>query len=72
MTERWCLIDDDDGHWYVIPAALKEDFKHWVYGGSVYEQPEWVWSVNGHPNNVTFASPEIFGNRIDDDDTVQR
>lgn len=66
MTTRWCLINDDDGHWYVIPAARKEDFEHWVYqsGGA---QPEWVRSVSGHPNNVTFTSPEIFGDQVDDD-----
>lgn len=66
MTTRWCLTNDDDGHWYVIPADRKDDFEHWVYETSVDTlQPSWIWNVNGHPNNVTFTAPEIFGDAVE-------
>lgn len=59
---RYVLNDDDDGHWYVIPADKKDEFEQWSCGGYETEpQPEWAWQVGGHPNNVTFSQPEIFG-----------
>ena len=58
---RYVLNNDDDGHWYILPADKKEEFSNWVYGPEDAEQPEWARSIGGHPNNVTFAEPEIFG-----------
>lgn len=71
MTTRWCLTNDDDGHWYVIPVRRKDEFERWLYGdgGSLdgAPQPPWAWNVNGHPSNVTFSEVEIFGGRITDE-----
>lgn len=62
---RYVLQSDDDGHWYVIPAAKKDLFNEWIGGGyETQPQPEWAWQVGGHPNNVTFSEPEIFGKRV--------
>ena len=63
---RWILQNDDDGHWYVIPADKKDEFQEWSCGGyETQPQPEWASQVGGHPNNVTFSAPEIFGERIE-------
>ncbi len=68
MTTRWRMMSDDDNHWYVIPAERREEFLAWVYGdggaNDGAEQPDWAWSVNGHPSHVTFSQVEIFGGRI--------
>ena len=62
---RYLLQQDDDGHWYVIPADKRDEFDTWLSDGYVTQpQPTWAWQVGGHPNNVTFTEPEIFGERV--------
>lgn len=71
-VQRFCLISDDDGHWYVIPAdKLAEAEAHFeaVYtfwrnppddeDARPADDPEWMERVNGGASLVTFAFPEI-------------
>lgn len=62
---RYLLNNDDDGHWYLIPADRSEEFDGWVYGEDEYApQPDWAYSLGSHPNSVTFESPEHFGEKV--------
>lgn len=29
MSGEFCLVRDDDCHWYVIPVEMKDDFDRW-------------------------------------------
>jgi hypothetical protein len=28
--QEYCVVSDDDGHWYVIPADKTATFVHWI------------------------------------------
>jgi hypothetical protein len=51
------LANDDNGHWYVIPAARESHWDGWVGG------PEWAYgpvpmyaeAVDGSPTRVQFS-----------------
>ncbi len=67
MTNRqkYILDTDDDCHWYYFPAEKAKEFEKWVelQSGEDYENPlygsypEWLHSVGGHPNTLTFENP---------------
>lgn len=61
---RYCLDNDDDGHWYLVPAEAKNAFNAWIYEDA--SEPAGVVRLAGHPNNVTFTVPEEFGQAIGD------
>ncbi len=53
------LIQDDSGHWYLIPADKSDEFEDWVesmgdpmftsYDGSDYDQ----YRMGGGPESIT-------------------
>jgi hypothetical protein len=61
---RWRLVEDEDGHWYVIPADKERDFDFWVEAtqteqedkrlGTDFEQ----YRLPGSPSNITFVDPK--------------
>lgn len=55
VDEYFCLIPDDDGHWYVIPASRKDDWWEWVEDYDNWEAPEWAKAVGGAPSGVLFS-----------------
>lgn len=62
--KRYCLVNDESGHWYVCPAERAEEADDIFCSGDGDEVPNWLHQVNGHPNNVTFSAPEIFGKPV--------
>jgi len=55
MTNRktYLLVDDDDGHWYLIPEEGKTEFDAWLsavydedYDSPLYEKPEFVKEID--------------------------
>jgi hypothetical protein len=57
----FCLAQDTDGHWYVIPADLEDRFKHWLDSADAEcgITPEWAIKVNGSPALVRFPAYSI-------------
>lgn len=64
MTNRqtYLLVNDDNGHWYIIPKEGKIEFDAWlnaVYDGDfdspLYEQPEFVKEIDG-PHSILIHS----------------
>jgi hypothetical protein len=68
--EGYCLIQDDDGHWYVIPKDKQESA--YKYFEAIYkyyddmpededepEQPKWLDEVGGAISNVVFSDYKI-------------
>lgn len=54
----WCLIQDEDCHWYIIPYDMQEQWDKWLQSDD-YELgniPVWAISLNGGPSQVTFDS----------------
>jgi hypothetical protein len=53
-------VQDDDCHWYIIPAEKRKEFSAWI-GSSEYEMgrpPEWAKMVDGI-GNMTFENPKF-------------
>jgi len=57
-TDRFFLDSDDDGHWYLVPLDIKEEWIEWNNLGTD-EPPEGVQELGSHPNVVSFLSPDI-------------
>jgi len=64
------LVEDDDGHWYVIPRGLQKQFQEWVeftFFDEKDEDDEWEGydfescSVGGDPSLVVFTGYRIEG-----------
>lgn len=63
---RYCIVSDDDGHYYVIPVNRFEEWDEWVYKTVPYSiergcTPEWADSVGGCQSPVNFPSYEVEG-----------
>lgn len=59
--QRFVLVQDNDAHWYVIPA---DKWPAWDgFCGSPHygddDPPEWAKPVGGHPRLVTFTDPRM-------------
>ncbi len=52
---RCVLVQDDDCHWYLIPANRRGRWEIWVGSGNEVV-PEWATRVNGPPDLVEFDS----------------
>lgn len=55
--DMWMLARDDDGHWYVIPVLMEEEFGEWVNKtcqGMNPNTPAWARQVGGSPSLVHF------------------
>lgn len=55
-----CLVQDDDCHWFLIPAYLKEDWDNWVTNDSSYCNPPSYAKEIHNPSDVI-----IFGYYIE-------
>ena len=59
---RYRLISDDDGHWYVIKASEVNAFNEWVNAMNECEEiPDVDFEpdrLSGSPSNVTFLDPQ--------------
>ena len=60
--QKFLLVNDDDGHWYIISEEKKQEFDAWleiVYSGDMdnegYNQPEWAKPVDG-PHSILIHS----------------
>jgi len=52
------FIQDDEGHWYIIPVSQKEQFRKWLefYGESAdYDGPEFHQCRCRHPSSYMFT-----------------
>lgn len=60
--QRWRFASDEDGHHYLIPVELKEEFDEWlenVYGGKNWKGTDfnsYICSI--HTDNYSFTNPE--------------
>jgi len=63
MLIEYILTQDEDGHWFVIPANKEEEWSEYldkVYSEDLSEdapiivQPDWVDEVGGAPSRVKF------------------
>lgn len=68
--QRFCLIQDEDCHWYICPAQFVEAAEAYFEKVSDYwnempddvdepEQPEYLQQVGGSPSLVTFTNPIV-------------
>lgn len=66
-TARFSLIQDDDCHWYLVPAEKREDareyfqevYEYWEHntGQLKPDKPEWLQRIDG-PHRLTFTDPQ--------------
>lgn len=63
MTDRFFLAQDNDTHWYIVPADRIDDWREWLSIDSdderAWEVPDFARPVSGSPIRVTFTDPEI-------------
>jgi hypothetical protein len=58
----YCLVRDDDSHWFVIPKDREEDWFDYLDSledEDYPEEPEWAVSVGGSASLVVFPSFNI-------------
>jgi hypothetical protein len=62
VLTRYFLDTDDDGHWYLVPVAKRDDWSRWRNIPSEdersWEAPGYAKRLGGVPNRMTFADPE--------------
>jgi hypothetical protein len=60
--ERFFLAQDGDCHWYVVPAARREEWEAWREIPSederAWEVPSFARELGGSPSMVTFVDPK--------------
>lgn len=60
--ERFFLGSDDDGHWFLIPADMRDTWMEWRDLDSEDERswdvPKGAIALNGHPTWVEFENPK--------------
>lgn len=61
---RFCLLQDDDCHWYLVPVELKPKFQSMADNARVQEDFERFddefgkFRCGGGPSNYSFENPE--------------
>lgn len=60
LEQRFCMVQDDDDNYYVIPVIKMDDWYDRLYADdeSLHEE-SWVDRVAGATTNVTFPSYAI-------------
>lgn len=64
VAQRLCFVQDDDGHWYMIPASKREAFETWVesndpdYDGYYQGEDFDRYILGGGIANYTFENVE--------------
>lgn len=59
---RYCLVQDESAHWYVIPVNRREDWYRFVESLDKDDCPVpdgWAVPVGGAPSLVTFEQYQI-------------
>ena len=62
---EYILIQDDDCHWYVIPADKQSEFNKWAEldpdddTGKSWVVPDYAKRVDGYPSLVKFKEYRI-------------
>lgn len=62
--KRWRFVTDDDGHWYLIPVELEEEFNKLLSEGEDDCYTEFNnkfydnYSIGCHPSCFTFENPK--------------
>ena len=60
---RYFLSQDNDSHWFVVPASKRVEWDIWLEIDSDDERawtpPEWAHPINGSPSRVQFESWSI-------------
>lgn len=61
--ERFFLAQDDSCHWYLVPAARREEWEAWcdipTFDERSWEAPDFARALGGSPSSVTFENPEV-------------
>ena len=57
-SERFRLVTDGDGHWYLIPNDRENDWDEWRDSDdhATGIPPDWAVGIDG-PGSVTFVDP---------------
>jgi hypothetical protein len=62
MEERFRFVQDDDAHWYLIPAHKRKQFDKWVEAGPYwdnYKGEDFSKDAIGcSPSQYTFTDPK--------------
>lgn len=61
-TNEFCLVKDEDSHWYVIPLELKDRFEHVSevsYANDVFDvfEKEFNKYRSNGPHTLIFSNP---------------
>jgi hypothetical protein len=56
---RYFLDNDEDHHYYVIPADKKDEWEKYVDDPENNSLPYGCIAVNGHVNRVSFTDPQV-------------
>lgn len=61
MSARYFLAQDNDAHWYLVPAEKRGAWDAWLCIPSederAWDVPEWAKAIGGSPRSVTFTDP---------------
>lgn len=62
-AKRYFIDSDHDGHWYIIPEANRDQWRHWLnipqHDERSWQVPEFASDLIGGPSNFTFTDPRI-------------
>lgn len=62
---RFRFMNDDDGHWYLIPAGEEKQFEKWLKAGPYWEnyniddKDYEGCRIGGSPSDWTFEEPRL-------------
>jgi hypothetical protein len=70
MSDTYCLVYDDEGHWYVIPSRREGEFNIAIRDPYT-PLPDWVVSVGGSPSMILFTGYDIPSNRKPSSEAVE-
>ena len=65
---KYCFIQDDSGHWYIVPAergaeansimeSISDYWRGADYDKECPEKPDWIKESDG-PHFITFENPQ--------------
>lgn len=71
MSDRYCLVRDGSGHWYLCPVPRREEAdaavaaveRYWAaadYSEPAPKVPDWLERIDG-PLTLTFTDPKTEG-----------
>jgi hypothetical protein len=63
QLQRYKLLSDDDGHYYIIPVEKTKQFRRWVdaapYWEGYREENFEGRALGGSPSLLTFTDPQV-------------